>query len=433
MKTTSPLLMKRHFSILLLVSQAMLLSSPVFGADTSSIEDLKTRAGQGDMRAQVSLAVRYRDGDGVEKNPAEAMRWAHLAADKGDASAMDFVGHAYLRGSMVPRHPEIAFGYFQAGARESAQAAFNLGLCYFGAQGVAQDIAKGLEAWKSAASKGHGRAASEAAMAYLTGEGMDADPAEARRLAERAAELDDPSGLVLLGELQYQSGDLEGAKTSWGKVSQMRPVGPTGNPEQPSDQLASQQGADLLKLMDWRKRKPEPGRFAFVDAPHIHQGYNNCGSTSCAMLARFQGIDISGWNYKRLCPSPVGTGTDWGHLLEASAKIGLKWKLVTFTPDDKGFDAAAAFLKAELDAGRPVVIDFKYVGPQYPGGEAGHTLLVAGYASAEDLYILRNPALATPGLQLISAADLKRYWRSDHYGELSHNVLSRPAIVMDSR
>jgi hypothetical protein len=28
--------------------------------------------------------------------------------------------------------------------------------------------------------------------------------------------------------------------------------------------------------------------------------------------------------------------------------------------------------------------------------------------------------------------DLKRYWRSDHYGELSNGVLSRPAIAIDT-
>jgi len=32
----------------------------------------------------------------------------------------------------------------------------------------------------------------------------------------------------------------------------------------------------------------------------------------------------------------------------------------------------------------------------------------------------------------LTAADLKRFWRSDHYGELSNNVLSRPAIVIDT-
>jgi len=150
------------------------------------------------------------------------------------------------------------------------------------------------------------------------------------------------------------------------------------------------------------------------------------------MLARSQGKKLGGWDFKRLCPSPLGTGTDWGDLLKASEKIGLHWKLVTFTPDDAGFDQATAFVRTELDAGRPVVIDFKFTGPDYPNGEAGHTLAIAGYIAEENLYILCNPAIATPGLQLMTAEDLKRYWRSDHYGGLSNGVLSRPAIAIDT-
>ncbi|MFO1491707.1 MAG: C39 family peptidase [Kiritimatiellia bacterium] len=211
----------------------------------------------------------------------------------------------------------------------------------------------------------------------------------------------------------------------------MKPVGPTGSPTQPGDHMAAQQGADLLKLMDWRSRKGVPGEFALVAVSHLHQGWNNCGAASCAMLARAAGKDIGGWDYKRLCPSPLGTGTDWGHLVEAAGKLGLRWKLITFTPDDDGFAKAAAFVRSELDAGRPVVIDFKYTGPEYPNGEAGHTLLICGYIAAENLYILCNPAIASPGLQLMTADDLKRYWRSDHYGKISNNILSRPAIVMD--
>ncbi len=41
-----------------------------------------------------------------------------------------------------------------------------------------------------------------------------------------------------------------------------------------------------------------------------------------------------------------------------------RWKLVTFTPDDEGFDKATTFVRAEPEAGRPVVIDFKYLDPQ---------------------------------------------------------------------
>ena len=417
-------------SILLL---ALLLSLTTLPANAQAdLDALRRQAASGDVKAQRTLAVRYRDGTGVTKDDAEALHCAHRAADGGDAEAMDFVGFAYLRGSVIKRNPTVAFGYFKAAAAHSPQAAFNLGQCYFGAQGTAQDIPLALEYWKKAAAGGHGRAAASAAMVYLSGEGVASDAAQARRLAERAAELNDPSGLVVLGEMQFQAGELNAAKANWTKASKLKPTTPTGHPAQPSANASAQQGADLLKLIEYRQRKGEPGKFAFVKMPHIHQGYNNCGSTACATFARFQGSTIGGWDFKRLCPSPLGTGTDWGHLLDASAKIGQQWKLITFTPDDEGFDKATAFLKSELDAGRPVVVDFKYIGPQYPGGSAGHTLSVCGYLAEENLYILCNPAVATPGIQLITAEDLKDFWRSDHYGAISKGVLSRPAFVIKS-
>ncbi len=420
-----------HRHPLTLLASLLVSLSTLSANDQAELDSVHTQAAGGDVKAQLNLAVRYRDGKGVAKDDALALQWAHRAADAGNAEAMDFVGFAYLRGSVVKRSPEIAFGYFKAAAENSAQAAFNLGQCYFGAQGTEQDIPKALDWWKKAAARGHGRAASTVAMALLSGEGAAPDAAEARRLAERAAELNDPSGLVVLGEIQFQAGELDAAKASWARASQLRPTNPTGHPAQPSADASAQQGADLLKLIKYRQRKSEPGKFAFVQMPHIHQGYNNCGSTACATFARFHGGTLGGWDFKKLCPSPLGTGTDWGHLLDAAKKIGQQWKLITFTPDDEGFDKATAFLKSELDAGRPVVVDFKYIGPQYPGGNAGHTLSVCGYLAAENLYILCNPAVATPGLQLITAADLADFWRSDHYGALSKGVLSRPAFIIE--
>jgi TPR repeat protein len=409
-----------------LVSLLMIMDLPA-----KDIAELQRLAAGDDAKAQLELAICLRDGKGIAKDDAQAMQWAHKAADAGLPDALDFVGFAYLRGAVVIRNPPVAIAYFKAAADESAAAAFNLGQCYFGAQGTEQDCAKALEWWKKAAENGHGRAAAVAAMAYHAGEGIPADPVLARKLAERAAGLNDPSGLVFLGELHFQAGEIEAAKASWNKAAGLFPTTATGHPSQPSGNASAQQAADLLKLIEYRQRKSEPGKFAFVQMPHILQGYNNCGSTACAIFARFQGHTLGGWDYKKLCPSPLGTGTDWGHLLDASAKIGQKWKLVTYTPDDEGFAQATNMLKSELDAGRPVIVDFKYIGPQYPNGSAGHTLNVCGYIAKDDLYILCNPAVATPGLQLITAADLKNFWRSDHYGALSKGVLSRPAFVID--
>lgn len=402
--------------------------------DTPKLNDLIARAQQGDSAAQLSVAMIYRDGNGVDKDYPQAMHWAHLAADQGNKQAMDFLGFAYLTGRGAKRNPAIAFGYFQAAADTSARAAFYLGQCYFGAQGIDQDIPKALAVWKKAAEMGEGRAAANAAMAYLSGEGegVPADPQEALRLATRSAQLGDPSGLVVLGEIQFQAGQIDEARGNWQKASRIKPVGETGQPTQPNDNMSAQEGADLLKLIDYRHRKTEPGVFAYVEAPHIHQGYNNCGATATAMLARFQASKVGAWEFKRLCRSPVGTGTDWGELMAAAGKIGLHWKLVVFTPDDEGFEKATAFARSELDAGRPVVVDFRFTGPQFPGGAAGHTLDLVGYIASENLYVLRNPAIATPGLELITADDLKRYWQSNSYGSIAHGILSRPAIVIDT-
>ena len=139
-------------------------------------------------------------------------------------------------------------------------------------------------------------------MPYLSGEGIPPDAVQARRLAERAAELKNAAGFVALGEMQFQAGELDAAKVSWTAASKLQPTGATGHPAQPSDNASAQQGADLLKLADYRQRKGEPGKFAFVQMPHIHQGYNNCGSTACATFARFQGSKIGGWDFKKLCP-----------------------------------------------------------------------------------------------------------------------------------
>jgi TPR repeat protein len=414
-----------------LASIVFMLAAACLANDLDSFKQVAAQARIGNPAAQVALAIRYRDGKGVDKDTALAMQWAHRAADAGSADGMDFVGAAYLRGAFVKRNTGIAFAYFKAAAEKSAAAAFNLGQCYYGAQGTEQDCEKALAWWKKAAERGHGRAAACAAMAYYSGEGVAPDAALARKLAERAAELNDASGLVLLGEMQFQAGDVEAAKTNWAKAAAMLPPDATGHPAQPSASASAQQGADLLKLVDYRLRKSGPGKFVFVQMPHVHQGYNNCGASACATFARFQGSKIGGWDFKKLCPSPLGTGTDWWHLLDASAKIGQRWKLVTYPPDDAGFAEATAMLRRELDAGRPVVVDFKYVGPDYPGGFAGHTLNVCGYLAEENLYILCNPAVATPGIQLITAENLKNFWRSDYYGARANAVLSRPAFVIE--
>ncbi len=159
-------------------------------------------------------------------------------------------------------------------------------------------------------------------MVYLAGEGTALDLTAARKLAERAAELNDPNGLVILGELQFQAGEIEQARESWMKASQMKPTGRTGNPEQPSGEMAAQQGADLLKLMDYRRRKPEPGKFAVVAVPHVHQGWNNCGADELRHVRPLAGEQGRRLGFQKALPAALGHGHRLGRPAEG---VGKDW------------------------------------------------------------------------------------------------------------
>ncbi len=56
-----------------------------------------------DPNAMFDLACRYLKGDGVEKNPAEAVRWWRSAADRGNAVAMYELGHYLAKKSYAGR------------------------------------------------------------------------------------------------------------------------------------------------------------------------------------------------------------------------------------------------------------------------------------------------------------------------------------------
>src|ERR1700680_3496474 len=72
-----------------------------------SITDLKSKAEDGDLQAQLALAKAYHLGEGIEKDEAQAVRWWEKAAEHGDATAQSNLGVAYQLGAGVPKNHEI--------------------------------------------------------------------------------------------------------------------------------------------------------------------------------------------------------------------------------------------------------------------------------------------------------------------------------------
>jgi hypothetical protein len=370
------------------------------------------QARRGKVEAQITLALKYRDGDGVARDYKEALRWSRHAADQGNAFALDNTGWHYYAGLGVPQDFDIALGYFKAGAKGGAPwGMHNLGQCYFGGQGVEQDYHQAKLWWQKAAAKGNGAAALRLAMLHASGDGARKDATQALHWCDKAVELKETHALVLLGELRFLKGEVSAARQAWKQAVAQK----------------SAQAGDLLRLVEWRQRKAEPGKFALVELVHVHQGFNNCGSATVSMAARFAGARQTQYDIKRLCPaSPIGTGTDWSDLLAAARGLGLPWRLVTFSNDNDGFNRGTAMLREQLDAGRPVIIDFTLRDGK--GGHAGHTLLVSGYILKDNLFVLRDPAHFSPGVRLLSAKELERLWWSGSYSRIAKGKV-RPAIV----
>ena len=80
-------------------------------AKTQDLEQLRKDAEQGDATAQFNLGVRYRNGQGVPQDYAEAVRWYRLAAEQGYATAQFFLGSCTTTARACPRNAEAVRWY----------------------------------------------------------------------------------------------------------------------------------------------------------------------------------------------------------------------------------------------------------------------------------------------------------------------------------
>ena len=94
--------MKPFFSLLLRIFSAWPAAS--HAADAPSFAETRTKAEQGDAKAQSNLGVMYYKGQGVTRNYAEAAKWFRKAAEQGFAEAQYNLGVMYYKGQGVTRN-----------------------------------------------------------------------------------------------------------------------------------------------------------------------------------------------------------------------------------------------------------------------------------------------------------------------------------------
>lgn len=173
-------------------------------------------AEQGLAQAQHNLGVMYLHGQGVPEDPAEAARWFRLAADQGHPDALAALGRtepAYtLPSSPEPDEPSDAEAQFQLGRKyvdgegvernaaeaarlwrlaaeqDHAKAQHNLGVMYATGDGVEEDQAEAARWFRRAAEQGLGRSQHNLARRYEAGRGVPRDLAQAVHWYRLAAE-----------------------------------------------------------------------------------------------------------------------------------------------------------------------------------------------------------------------------------------------------
>lgn len=93
------------------------LAAPAWADRAKAVQTL---AEQGDAKAQFALGTMYRDGRGVAKDYAEALRWWRKAAESGLVDAQFALGNIYAGNAGIPRNNVLAYMWYSIATAQSA-------------------------------------------------------------------------------------------------------------------------------------------------------------------------------------------------------------------------------------------------------------------------------------------------------------------------
>ena len=133
----------------------------------------------------VALAIRYLNGDGVERNTSRAHQLLNKAALKGSAQAAFLLGRLYEEGVGVPKDTEGALHWFETAAdRQLPEAQYRMGIAYYRGEGRPLNTGRAVRWLKSAAGAGNVDAQYQLGIAYHLGRGTARNEVEAVRWLE---------------------------------------------------------------------------------------------------------------------------------------------------------------------------------------------------------------------------------------------------------
>jgi len=174
---------------------------------------VRKAAEQDHAGAQYQLGVMYRDGVGVSKSESEAIKWLRLASSWGIAKAQKDLD-ALLRKQLLASEDE-----FTANPELSnPDSQYTLGVMYVDGKGVEKDPSTALQWFLKAARQNHSEAQFRVGEMYKDGIGVMADPKEAKIWLAKAAD----SGLSKASQVLKEFLDAEDKRILSKEVETLR-------------------------------------------------------------------------------------------------------------------------------------------------------------------------------------------------------------------
>lgn len=174
--------------------------------DELAAEWFRKSAEQGDVSGKTMYGIVLLYGQGITKNPKEAIKYLSAGVDGGNARAMAVLGHAYYSGNGVAKDLKEAVRlYRRAADKLDPFGCINLGLLYLNGDGVIKDVEEALKLFKIASADGNVEAKKNLAYIYHYGNGVEIDLPKASNLYLEVARSGDVECQRLTG-VRYQQG-----------------------------------------------------------------------------------------------------------------------------------------------------------------------------------------------------------------------------------
>mgnify|MGYP000663436692 CR=1 FL=1 len=119
---------------------AILFLANACPASGGEIEDLTAKANTGDAGAQYSLGMKYSTGEGVSRDPKEAVSWLEQSAMQGNVDAQMALGSLFVSGRGIPRDSVESAKWFQLAAEQGRpDAQIQMARMHLAGTGVVKD------------------------------------------------------------------------------------------------------------------------------------------------------------------------------------------------------------------------------------------------------------------------------------------------------